>query len=194
MLQFFNECLQVEDTLFKLPRHHVGQSPEFSHYVFDGTTSDENVTNVADQVIHLEGVGKIEFRLMLTVIFSESLWGKLEPESANGGDTNRPVDPLPSWKDWASVLELSTQLHVETVRKTAIQQLSSCPSNTAEWIAVLRMATEDEAEIRETARHAAALKGPIDDRRFLLLCALSHDCMIRYSSSARSSLGIEETQ
>jgi hypothetical protein len=145
----------VEDVLFKLPRYYFEQNSRALRPILFSTPS-ENVKRFAgDQIIHLDGISEKDFRLMLKVAFPESLWGRLGPES--GDAKERPVDILGAselrcWKDWASVLKVSTQLQLDSIRDVSVRRLTSSPTSVEDWVGVLRMATEWEVwEVRETA-------------------------------------------
>jgi hypothetical protein len=121
------------------------------HDIFYTSVRGEDVTkrSISDQLIHLEGVSKSDFYLMLRVMFHEPLWGQLESESRDAGATQAAPS---SWKDWASVLKLSTQLQLESIRETSIRQLSCLSMDVTDWINVLRVGTEwGLAEVRKIA-------------------------------------------
>ncbi|KAK0459135.1 uncharacterized protein EV420DRAFT_1763588 [Desarmillaria tabescens] len=104
-----NIVLQVEDILFRVPKHHlVGKSEAFDSMLSlpQGGSEPEGVTD--DRPIQLAGIKKIDFERLLQVL--------------------HPIDtakqPELSVNGWVSVLALSSLWRM-TVRKTAIERLTS---------------------------------------------------------------------
>ncbi|KAK0486272.1 hypothetical protein IW261DRAFT_1454676 [Armillaria novae-zelandiae] len=101
--------LQVEDTLIRVPKHHlVGKSEVFDSMLSlpQGKNDPEGISD--EKPIRLEGIKKIDFDRLLQIIY--------------------PIDnsrvPELSVNGWVSVLTLSNLWRM-SVRKTAIERLTS---------------------------------------------------------------------
>ncbi|PBK86915.1 hypothetical protein ARMGADRAFT_998498 [Armillaria gallica] len=103
-----NIVLQVEDTLFRIPKQHlVGKSEAFDSMLSlpQGGSEPEGVSD--DRPIQLSGIKKIDFERLLQVLHPVDTTKQLEL-SVNG---------------WVSVLALSSLWRM-TVRKIAIEHLT----------------------------------------------------------------------
>ncbi|PBK74039.1 hypothetical protein ARMSODRAFT_906666 [Armillaria solidipes] len=101
--------LQVEDTLFRVPKHHlVGKSEVFDSMLSlpQGENEPEGISD--EKPIQLAGIKKVDFEQLLQIIYPIDNT-KLPDLSVNG---------------WVSVLALSSLWRM-SVRKTAIQRLTS---------------------------------------------------------------------
>ncbi|KAK0459147.1 uncharacterized protein EV420DRAFT_1269456, partial [Desarmillaria tabescens] len=102
--------LQVEDTLFRIPKHHlVGKSEAFATMLSLPQGGNEPEGFSDDKPIQLAGIKKIDFERLLQIIY--------------------PIDttqqPELSINGWISVLALSNIWRMTAVRKTAIQRLTN---------------------------------------------------------------------
>ncbi|KAK0494875.1 hypothetical protein EDD18DRAFT_1255532 [Armillaria luteobubalina] len=101
--------LQVEDTLFRIPKHQlVGKSEAFASMLSLPQGSNEPEGFSDDRPIQLSGIKKIDFERLLQVIYPL--------------DTEKP--PELSLNGWISVLALSNLWRM-TMRKAAIEHLTS---------------------------------------------------------------------
>jgi len=128
----------VEGTLFKVPRAPFERNSGFFKNMFrrhlplgivpDGL-SDE-------QPLRLDGIKKKEFRLLLNVLVPRFL---------------QPTKPM-SWREWFSVLDLSTMWLMNEAKDLAIKGITSLSLDTSEWVEVLKLSTSRTAsEIRDKA-------------------------------------------
>ncbi|KAF5336222.1 hypothetical protein D9758_014346 [Tetrapyrgos nigripes] len=98
--------LQIEGSLFKVPRYHFENSSEVFHDMFLLPQGDSPEGSSDDHPIKLEGVLAYDF---------EQLLGTLYPGVAPSAETI----------DWKSVLKLATLWRFLNIRKLAIQHLAS---------------------------------------------------------------------
>ncbi|SJK97995.1 uncharacterized protein ARMOST_01251 [Armillaria ostoyae] len=101
--------LQVEDTLFRVPKHHlVGKSEVFDSMLSlpQGENEPEGISD--EKPIQLVGIKKVDFEQLLQIVYPIDNM-KLPDLSVNG---------------WVSVLALSSLWRM-SVRKTAIERLTS---------------------------------------------------------------------
>ncbi|KIM76078.1 hypothetical protein PILCRDRAFT_78180, partial [Piloderma croceum F 1598] len=106
--------LQVEGTLFKLPRYLFKESLDIFRDMFslpapEGTSYDGCSD---EQPLFLEGVHKEDFRRLLKAM-------KFPAKFPASGSSEEPM----SWNEWASALELSCMWQMTKVREMAVQEL-----------------------------------------------------------------------
>lgn len=130
--------------MFKLPRHHFEKDSEALHDIFY-TSGSKNAKkrSIGDHFIHLRGVSKSVFHLIVQMMFCEPLWGQLHAQSKSTGKVAAATQVEPSsWRDWASVLKLSTELKLKSVREISIQNFAYLEMDARDWIDVLRVGTQ----------------------------------------------------
>ncbi|KAK0241289.1 hypothetical protein EDD85DRAFT_818321 [Armillaria nabsnona] len=102
--------LQVEDTLFRIPKHQlVGKSEAFASMLSLPQGGNEPEGFSDDKPIQLSGIKKIDFERLLQIMYPL--------------DAEKPPEKL-SLNGWISVLALSNMWRM-TIRKTAIEHLTS---------------------------------------------------------------------
>ncbi|KAK0195933.1 hypothetical protein F5146DRAFT_1133376 [Armillaria mellea] len=132
-----NMVVQVEDTLFRFPKHHLMKKSEVFRSMLSmpqGKSEPEGFSD--DRPIKLWGISKIEFERLLQVI--------------------HPIDtqkqPQLSMNAWLSVLKLSGLWRLADTRNVAISWLDDASvedrssGSNHHWQKVLEMVSEEEAE------------------------------------------------
>jgi hypothetical protein len=116
---------------------------------------DASGQSVDGQIVHLEGITKCEFRLLLKVMIPASFWGQLMPEGNMDVDNAEQHLMPTSWQEWASVHRLSTMWEMERVRGNAIARIVRLHDSLDEWTTLLRWSTDcGVTELRDIAIRA----------------------------------------
>jgi hypothetical protein len=139
--------LQVEDTLFKVPRYLFEESSEIFRDMFllptpEGTPYDGSSD---EQPLFLEGVRKMDFRRLLwamdfTLQFESRVSKDFEDMEEYGECEDEPI----LCDDWASALELSCMWQMARVRDLAVKKILQlqCRVNTDDQVYLLRLSTK----------------------------------------------------
>ncbi|RDB18093.1 hypothetical protein Hypma_000976 [Hypsizygus marmoreus] len=124
---FESVIFQVEDTLFKVPRHHFEQNSVVFRDMFTapGTSIDGRTR---ERPLRLDGISKADFRLFLKVIFPKHF---LHREAF-------------SFSEWVSVLKLSTIWEFNAVRELAISTMTPMEIDPVSKIEVARAYQVDQ--------------------------------------------------
>lgn len=163
MVHVSHFLLQVEDTLFKLPRCLFEESSEifrdmFSLPIQEGIPYDGSSD---DHPLVLEGVRKIDFRRLLLAMY---LPAKFDLRHLTGKCTSENFGDLEEYEvyenesilcnEWASVLELSCMWQMSRVRDLAVKKILWLQSEVSkdDQVYLLRLSTELQIEdLRNTS-------------------------------------------
>ncbi|KAF5355536.1 hypothetical protein D9758_006287 [Tetrapyrgos nigripes] len=110
----------VEDTVFKIPKYHFAKSSEVFESMFSLPQGDKEAEGNTDaNPIRLEGIQAIDFRRFLKVLYPSQIpWREDET----------------TMDEWKSILKLATLWRFLTLRKFAIDKLTSQEMDVTERI------------------------------------------------------------
>jgi len=100
---------QVEDQLFKVPRHYFEEDSEIFRTMFQLPVPQGEIPDGSskDKPLYLQGIAKDEFRQLLKVMYPRNFGKAVSCDACQ----------------WTSVLKLSTMWEFGTIRKLAIEKL-----------------------------------------------------------------------
>jgi len=120
---FTHVTLQVEDTLYRLPRHYLERESEVLRDIFRSSEATRTVKDCDDRKTWvLDGVSKPDFEQLLRVLFP----------------TEVLVEERLTVFQWASVLDLSASWCMRRVAAIALKEMSEIgTTDCRQWEAVL---------------------------------------------------------